>query len=123
MLERVLDQARFAYARIAHQRHHPPTAVECACCHIGQQHHFGFAPNQRRAAQARPGHIHVPVISNNTQLLEDERNGGNNAEYYKLTTAVASSGADMAVAWSPGTRTKRESGSSAASSSASERSS
>ena len=36
------------------------------------------------------------VIAKNTQLLELEANGGNNAEYYKLTTSVARSGAPNA---------------------------
>jgi hypothetical protein len=36
------------------------------------------------------------VVSKNTQLLELETNGGNNAEYYKLTTSVARSGAPNA---------------------------
>ena len=36
------------------------------------------------------------VIAKNTPLLELEADGGNNAEYYKLTTAVARSGAPNA---------------------------
>jgi AAA domain len=36
------------------------------------------------------------VIAKNSQLLELEANGGNNAEYYKLTTSVARSGAPNA---------------------------
>jgi hypothetical protein len=36
------------------------------------------------------------VIANNTRLLELEANEGNNSEYYKLTTAVARSGAPNA---------------------------
>ena len=35
-------------------------------------------------------------IAKNTRLLELEANGGNNAEYYKLTTSVARSGAPNA---------------------------
>jgi hypothetical protein len=38
----------------------------------------------------------LAVIARNTTLLELEANGGNNAEYYKLTTAVARSGAPRA---------------------------
>jgi hypothetical protein len=36
------------------------------------------------------------IIAKNTQLLELEADGGNNAEYYKLTTSVARSGAPNA---------------------------
>jgi hypothetical protein len=36
------------------------------------------------------------LIAKNTQLLELEANGGNNAEYYKLTTSAARSGAPNA---------------------------
>jgi len=36
------------------------------------------------------------IIAKNTQLLELEANGGNNTEYYKLTTSVARSGAPNA---------------------------
>jgi archaellum biogenesis ATPase FlaH len=38
----------------------------------------------------------LAVIARNTPLLELEANGGNNAEWYKLTTAVARSGAPNA---------------------------
>jgi hypothetical protein len=49
------------------------------------------------------------VIANKTRLLELEADGGNNAEYYKLTTSVARSGAanaeDIFVKYATGAKT------------------